>query len=103
MLVILQKSTNPSKKYMVTIKKNAMDRGTKVHFGAVGYSDYPTHKDKERMERYIIRHQRRENWKKSGISTAGFWSKWLLWNKPSIKQSIADIENRFGVKITMKR
>lgn len=98
-ICILEKSDKPEKKFMVTVKKDPQDRGKKVYFGATGYSDYPTHKDEHRMELYTIRHQRKENWKKSGITTAGFWSKWLLWNKPTISASISDIRNRFGVKI----
>jgi len=31
--------------------------------------------------------------------TKGFWSRWILWNKPTIDESINDIENRFGIKI----
>lgn len=73
--------------------------GKTIHFGATGYSDYTKHKDKERMERYSARHKRGgETWTKSGIKTAGFWSKWLLWNKPTISASKKDIESRFGIK-----
>jgi hypothetical protein len=73
--------------------------GKTVHFGAAGYSDYPTHKDAERKQRYINRHKAKENWTKSGIKTAGFWSRWLLWGQPSISASIKAIENKFNVKI----
>jgi hypothetical protein len=29
----------------------------------------------------------------------GFFSRWLLWNKPSLKASIKDTEKRFNIKI----
>ena len=90
-IVYLKKSTKPGKKYMVKIE------GKTVHFGAKGMSDYTKHKDKERMKRYITRHKKRENWNKSGIKTAGFWSRWLLWNKPSLLASKRDIAYRFNV------
>ena len=67
----------------------------KIYFGAAGYSDFTKHKDEARRQRYIKRHEKTENWTKSGIDTAGFWSYWLLWNKPSIKQSYDDIKKRF--------
>jgi hypothetical protein len=67
----------------------------KVFFGASGYSDYTIHKDDERKLRYIKRHQERENWGKSGINTAGFWSRWLLWNLKTIEASYRDIKKRF--------
>ena len=69
--------------------------GHKVYFGAKNYQDFTIHKDEERKQRYIKRHQARENWGKSGIDTAGFWSRFLLWNKPTIRESYNDIQKRF--------
>jgi hypothetical protein len=90
-IVYLKKSNKKDKKFMVYVD------GKTIHFGAAGMSDYTKHKDSDRMKRYENRHQKRENWKKSGIKTAGFWSKWLLWNKPSFEASKRDISRRFGV------
>lgn len=84
-----------SKKFMVYTPKGWID------FGAKGYSDYTIHKDDDRKKRYIKRHQKRENWNKSGINTAGFWSRWLLWNKPTLEESIKDVEDRFGIRINI--
>ena len=95
-VITLQKSTSPEKKYMVKIDNKT------IHFGAKNYSDYTRHKDKSRMHRYISRHRKRENWTKSGIKSAGFWSKQILWNKPSLSGSIKDTERRFGIKIKRK-
>ena len=67
----------------------------KVYFGAAGYSDFTKHKDEARKNRYIKRHEKNEEWGKSGIDTAGFWSRWLLWNKPTIRDSYEDIKKRF--------
>jgi hypothetical protein len=92
-IIILKKSTNPDKKLVAIIGNKS------VHFGAKKYSDYTLHKDKERMFRYENRHRKRENWTKSGLKTAGFWSKWILWNKPSLLGSIKDTEKRFNIKI----
>lgn len=93
MKILLSPSHIKGKKWSVIVD------GKITHFGAKGYSDFTIHKDAERKDRYISRHKSRENWKKSGIHTAGFWSRWLLWNKPSLSASIKDIENRFNVKI----
>jgi hypothetical protein len=43
-----------------------------------------------------------ENWTKSGLRTAGFLSRWILWNKPTILASIKDVEDRFNIKIKYK-
>jgi hypothetical protein len=92
-IVYLAKSSRADKKYMVYVD------GKVTHFGATGYSDYSKHKDPERKQRYITRHQARENWTKSGIHTAGFWSRWLLWGEPTLQASIKAIEQKFGIKI----
>ena len=92
-VIILKRSTNPDKKFMVIIGNKT------VHFGSKGYSDFTHHKDSARMKRYKNRHRKRENWTKSGIKTAGFWSKWILWNKPGLTASIKDTERRFNIKI----
>ena len=44
-------------------------------------------KDEDRKRRYTERHKNRKNWTKSGIDTAGFWSKWYLGNLPTRRQS----------------
>ena len=73
--------------------------GKIIHFGAEGYSDMTKHKDPERKQRYIDRHSKQEDWTKSGIQTPGFWSRWLLWNKPTLQESKQDIQKRFGISV----
>jgi hypothetical protein len=85
------KSNKPDKKYYIITNDNK-----KVYFGQAGASDMSIHKDEQRKQRYIKRHTN-ENWSKSGIDTAGFWSRWLLWNKPTIKESYIDIQRRFNI------
>ena len=69
--------------------------GKKVYFGAKGYNDFTLTKNEEQKDRYIQRHQKRENRTKSGIDTAGFGARWLLWNKPTMEASYNDIKKRF--------
>ena len=70
------KSDKPEKKYYIITKSEK-----KIYFGQAGASDMTQHKN--------------EDWGKSGIDTAGFWSRWLLWNKPTIRESYQDIKKRF--------
>ena len=91
--IVLKRSNKPDKKYMVKVDNKT------IHFGSAGLSDFTKNKDPERKNRYIARHKKRENWTKSGIKTAGFWSKHILWNKPTIRESIKNTENRFNIKI----
>lgn len=97
-VVYLQKSDKPAKKFKATIVKPS-GRNKTVYFGATGYSDYTKHKDKDRMKRYDNRHRARENWTKSGIDTAGFWSKWILWSKPSLSAAKAYTAKKFNITI----
>ena len=88
-------STKKGKKFSVY----AFDGKRKrlIHFGAKGYSDYTKHGDNDRKKRYIARHQANETWTAKGILTAGFWSRWVLWNRVTLESSIEDVQNRFGL------
>jgi len=98
--VDLKKSNNKGKKYkaIVYYTIDKQDKIKVINFGASGYSDYTKHKDEQRKDRYIERHKSAEDWTKKGVLTAGFWSKWLLWNKPTIDKSKKDISDKFGIK-----
>ena len=99
MTYILQKSYLKTKKFLVQELYEDNTVGRKINFGSAGMSDYTIHHDYDRMIRYEKRHRNNENWTKSGINSAGFWSKWILWNLPSLKESIKDTEKRFNIKI----
>jgi hypothetical protein len=92
--VLLRRSRKAEKKY------DAVVRGRTVSFGARGMSDFTLHKDPERRERYLQRHRRREDWTPAGLRTPGFWSRWLLWNQPSLEASRRDMQRRFCLKIS---
>ena len=94
--IIISKSKNKDKKYDARI-----DGKKTVSFGAAGYSDYSVHKNPERKQRYIDRHKKNENW--NDHTTAGFFAKNILWNKPTITASITDTNNRFkNINIKLK-
>jgi hypothetical protein len=82
------KSDNKNKKYEAIFKNRKSNRTKTITFGSKGASDYTKHKDKERKQRYIDRHKKREDW--NDLMTAGALSKHILWNKPSFKKSKKD-------------
>lgn len=84
--------TGPKKFYVVTPDDKI------ISFGANGYEDFTIHKDPVRKEKYIMRHTVREDW--TNLNKAGTWSRFLLWNKPTLKGSIRDMESRFNIKIS---
>ncbi len=51
------------------------------------------HKNEERKNRYIDRHKKNENW--NDPTTAGFYSRWITWNKPTLNESIKDTNRKF--------
>ena len=85
---------------MIIKEFDAYVEGRKVSFGAKGYSDFTQHKDEEREPRYIDRHKNNENW--NDLTTAGAWSKGLLWNKATIRESIKSMENKFNINLKFK-
>jgi hypothetical protein len=91
-LEFLGKSTNPDKK-MMAIFRMENGRTKTTHFGAAGMSDFTIHKDEERKKRYILRHKAHENF--NDPTSAGALSRWVLWNLPSLRASIADYKHRF--------
>ena len=96
MNIIIKPSDKKDKKFTAII-----DNKKHINFGQKGASDYTIHKDAERKQRYIDRHQKRENW--GNPLTAGFWSKNILWNKKTLKQSINDTNDKFkNVNIKLK-
>ena len=89
--VIIKKSSNADKKLDAII-----DGKKTVSFGAKNYSDYTLHKDDKRKDRYINRHKDKEEWGLSGIKTAGFYAKNILWNKKTIQESVDDLNKKYN-------
>ena len=97
MLVAIQKSSRTGKKYMARVND------TTIHFGARGCEDFTTHPDEKRKAAYLARHRATEDWTLSGVETAGFWARWLLWNQASLSASIADVNKRFkSLSVSMR-
>lgn len=91
--IYLAPSSRLDKKYMVKVGSRW------IHFGQKGASDFTLHHDASRKENYLHRHQAKENWSHAGMNTAGFWSRWLLWNKPSKTEAVRYIEHKFNIHI----
>ena len=96
MNIIIKPSSKPDKKYTAVI-----DNKKSIHFGQKGASDYTQHKNPERKKLYENRHKKNENW--NDPSTAGFYAKNILWNKPTITESVKDTNKRFkNISIKMR-
>jgi len=65
------KIKDKEKKYAVFVENTKTGNIKIIKFGAVGYEDYLSHKDKERRKRFKQRHKCSE---KTNKLTPGFWS-----------------------------
>lgn len=64
------------------------------------------HKDPERKDLYIKRHEKREEqlWRhiRANLRTAAYWSRWLTWEFSSISDAIKFIQQKQDVKINSR-
>jgi len=74
-------------------------QGDFIHFGGKYAEDYTIHKDDKRKKDFLSRHSPKERRQWADPSTAAFWTRWLLYNLPTIGESVANIEQTFGIKI----
>jgi hypothetical protein len=88
-MISVQRSSRPNKKYMALVGDTA------VHFGAVGYEDFTSHKDVARKALYLARHRPREDWTLTGLRKPGFWARYLLWSEPTLQASVNALNKRF--------
>ena len=92
-LISIKPSDRPNKKYMALFEDKHEFRI--VYFGASGYTDYTTNHDDEKKRLYLLRHRKNENW--NNPMTSGALSRWILWNKPTLNESISDFKKRFNL------
>lgn len=91
----LHRSDKPEKKYYVELEGES-GRTKRIYFGDSSSKDYTLFSALEREERkrrYIQRHQATEDW--NDPETAGFYARWILWNKPTVRESLNDMLRRF--------
>lgn len=93
-------SNKQGKKLMAVFINKKTNKQKITHFGSSSNKDYTiyskTDKDKaEKMKNaYIARHKVNENW--NNPISAGALAKHILWNKPTIRESIKDYKKRFN-------
>ena len=73
--------------------------GKTVNFGAAGYQNFTEHGDEERRKSYLARHRAIEDWKDE--QSAGYWSRWLLWEEPSLQAAARKLRSN-GVDVKLR-
>lgn len=91
MKVNIYNSDKPNKRYMAIFSD-----GKIVYFSSPNYSNYTIHKNDQRKNLYIKRHQKNERW--DNFQSPGALARWITWNKKTIDESIKDYKKRFNLK-----
>ena len=95
MNIIITPSTKSDKKFTAKIDDKKI-----IHFGAKLYEDYTIHRDDKRKKAYLARHKK-DNVNNSNY--AGFYATNLLWNKPTLKESIKNTNEKYkNINIQLK-
>ncbi len=99
MKVIISLSDKPNKRYTAIFYDN--DKKVKTtHFGYKdkdGFgSTYIDHKNDDIKDAYIARHRVNEDF--NNYMSAGSLSRYILWNKKTLRESITDYKQKFSLK-----
>ena len=90
-------SRKPEKKYMITYINDITGRLNTIYFGNAGSSDFIISNNLNERRAYLKRHKKNENW--YDPYSAGFYSRWLLWNLDTLDASIDFVERKFNIEI----
>ncbi len=99
-LLKIVKSPKKEKKLMAVFDLGKGKTKT-VHFGAKTYGDYTIYHKKdpklayEKRKQYIARHSAAESWRSP--TTPATLSRYVLWEKPSVRAAISAYRKRFNV------
>ncbi len=93
MYFTLQDGTS-NKRYKAIFYDRKMKKIKTTQFGDKRYDNYTIHKDEKRRDLYRKRHIHD---KIDEPMSAGGLSWYLLWNKPTLEESIKDYERRFDM------
>jgi len=103
----LYKSDKPTKKFIFLMPSHKHMH----YFGSSSYRDYIRMNDKKSefyepdfktRERIKYAYHRRHAKEKGGRHTPSSMSKLILWNKPTLAESIKSYEKKFSVKVVFK-
>ena len=87
-------SENPKKRYSAHFKKD--DGKIKVvSFGSPDHDNFTIHKDGKRKQQYLARHK--NDLRTNDPMRPGYLSYFLLWNQPTLRESIKDYKLRFNL------
>jgi len=94
----IKSSPRDDKRYRVVMSKDGSQHSH--DFGKPGATTYKDGASEDKRKNYLKRHsQMGEDWTQSGIHSAGFWSRWLLWEKRTLRGAAKHIQDKFNLKV----
>jgi len=94
MKIELIESPRKNKKYRMIFYRKSGEI-VKVDFGARGMSDFTIHQDENRKNMFLNRFRGLIEKKKDDYTSPIILSKFILWNKKTIKESVKDYKKHF--------
>ena len=94
MNVLISKSLKPDKRLKARFETKT------VHFGQAGGNTFADHQNEQYKKAWIAKHKVRGNF--SDLQTASGLAKGVLWNKTTMKSSVADLnkkQNKYNFKL----
>ena len=91
----IEVSPMAGKKFRAIFYDRDTDKTKHTDFGASGYGDYTQTHDKDQRERYRTRHKK--DLDTDDPTRAGFLSYYLLWNKPTLAESVRKYKRMFNM------
>ena len=88
--IVISKSDKKNKKLVAAINGKQT-----IGFGDPKYQDYTKHKDPDRKDEYISRHKSNKYWSKSNIASPAWMSRFILWEKPTLKGAIDNANKKY--------
>ena len=96
-IYFLGRSWRRGKKYVVVAHNSrTKTNGPPIHFGDVNTPNFTQHHNTKLRDEYLQRQQRRGA---GGPATPQFWDRWILWNKPTKRESIRALERALHAEI----
>jgi hypothetical protein len=94
----LSQSGRKNKRLKVVVRDYI--RKKTIHFGAKDGQTYIDHKNDEKRDNWIARHSEiNTDWEDP--FTAGFWSRWVLWEKKSLSAALKNVVKKHKIDLTI--
>ena len=91
----VEPSPHKNKKWRANFYDKANDKRKHTDFGASGYTDFLLSGNIDLKNKYQKRHSK--DLETNDPTRAGYLSMFLLWNKPTMHESISDYKRRFNM------